>query len=68
VGSPETVARRVRELYEYVGGFGVLLMLCYDWEGENGPRWKRSMELLAHEVMPRLADLSGAEVVAASAG
>jgi alkanesulfonate monooxygenase SsuD/methylene tetrahydromethanopterin reductase-like flavin-dependent oxidoreductase (luciferase family) len=61
VGSPETVARRVRELYEFTGGFGVLLMLCYDWEGNAGPRWKRSMELLAKEVLPRIADLTGAE-------
>ena len=42
-----------------VGGFGGLLMLCYDWEGENGPRWRRSMELLAKEVLPQIADLTG---------
>jgi alkanesulfonate monooxygenase SsuD/methylene tetrahydromethanopterin reductase-like flavin-dependent oxidoreductase (luciferase family) len=59
VGSPDTVARRLRELYNEVGGFGGLLMLCYDWEGENGPRWRRSMELLAKEVLPQLADLTG---------
>lgn len=33
-------------------------MLCYDWEGENGPRWRRSMELLAKEVIPRLKVLT----------
>jgi alkanesulfonate monooxygenase SsuD/methylene tetrahydromethanopterin reductase-like flavin-dependent oxidoreductase (luciferase family) len=64
VGSPETVARKLRALYHQVGGFGVVLMLCYDWEGENGPRWKRSMELLATDVLPRLADLTGAEELA----
>jgi len=67
-GSPETVARRVRELYEYVGGFGVLLMLCYDWEGENGPRWKRLDGAAGARGDATVADLSGAEVVAASAG
>jgi alkanesulfonate monooxygenase SsuD/methylene tetrahydromethanopterin reductase-like flavin-dependent oxidoreductase (luciferase family) len=62
VGSPETVANQIRALYERVGAFGTLLMLCYDWEGENGPRWKRSMELLANEVAPRVADLTGGEL------
>jgi len=42
-------------------------MLCYDWEGEDGPRWRRSMELLAKEVMPQLADLTGEPAVAAAA-
>jgi hypothetical protein len=41
-------------------------MLGYDWEGKDGPRWRHSMELLANEVMPRLADLTGvSEPVAA---
>ena len=62
VGSPDTVARKLRALYEDVGGFGGLLMLCYDWQGADGPRWRHSMELLANEVMPRLADLTGAEL------
>ena len=66
VGSPDTVARRLRELYEAVGGFGGVLMLCYDWEGEQGPRWRKSMELLAKEVTPQLADLTGAEAVVAA--
>ncbi len=58
VGSPDTVTRKLHELYQQVGGFGGLLMLCYDWEGENGPRWRRSMELLAKEVIPRLKALT----------
>jgi alkanesulfonate monooxygenase SsuD/methylene tetrahydromethanopterin reductase-like flavin-dependent oxidoreductase (luciferase family) len=61
VGSPDTVARKLRALYDDVGGYGGLLMLCYDWAGANGPRWRHSIELLANEVMPRLADLTGAE-------
>jgi alkanesulfonate monooxygenase SsuD/methylene tetrahydromethanopterin reductase-like flavin-dependent oxidoreductase (luciferase family) len=56
VGDPDECARKLRELYEQVGGFGHLLMLVYDWE----PRQKMltSLELLAKEVMPKLADLS----------
>lgn len=55
-GDPAECARKVRELYEKVGGFGHLLMLVYDWE----PRQKMltSLELLANEVMPKLNDLS----------
>jgi len=59
VGSPDTVAQKLRTLYEEVGGFGGVLMLHYDWEGADGPRWRHSMELLAREVMPRLKDLTG---------
>ncbi|MDQ6671619.1 MAG: hypothetical protein M3069_12880 [Chloroflexota bacterium] len=61
VGSPDTVAAQLRALYDDVGGYGGLLMLCYDWEGANRVRWRHSMELLANEVMPRIADLTGAE-------
>jgi alkanesulfonate monooxygenase SsuD/methylene tetrahydromethanopterin reductase-like flavin-dependent oxidoreductase (luciferase family) len=66
VGSPETVARQLRKLYDEVGGYGGLIMLQYDWEGANGPRWKHSTELLANEVMPRLADLTGVESASAT--
>lgn len=55
-GDPDTCARKIREVYEKVGGFGHLLMLVYDWE----PRQKMltSLELLAKEVMPKLAALT----------
>jgi alkanesulfonate monooxygenase SsuD/methylene tetrahydromethanopterin reductase-like flavin-dependent oxidoreductase (luciferase family) len=56
VGDPEEVARRIRELYVRVGGFGTLLMVTLDWDDPE--RWQRSMRLLATEVMPRLADLT----------
>jgi alkanesulfonate monooxygenase SsuD/methylene tetrahydromethanopterin reductase-like flavin-dependent oxidoreductase (luciferase family) len=57
VGSPETVARRLASIYESTGGYGGVLMLAYDWEGENRRRWQHSMQLLAHEVVPRLDEL-----------
>jgi alkanesulfonate monooxygenase SsuD/methylene tetrahydromethanopterin reductase-like flavin-dependent oxidoreductase (luciferase family) len=57
VGSPETVAQRLADIYVHTGGYGGLLMLAYDWEGENRHQWRHSMELSAQEVMPRLEDL-----------
>jgi alkanesulfonate monooxygenase SsuD/methylene tetrahydromethanopterin reductase-like flavin-dependent oxidoreductase (luciferase family) len=58
VGSPETVARRLADVYGHTGGYGGLLMLAYDWEGDNRRQWQHSMELLAREVMPRLEALT----------
>jgi len=59
VGSPDTVERKLRQLYEVSGGFGTLLVLIYDyWEDQMG--WERSMQLLAREVMPRVANLTPA--------
>ena len=58
VGSPDTVAEKIRSLYNNVGGFGGLLVLVYDhWQNQSG--WEKSTRLLAQEVMPRLADLTG---------
>ncbi len=57
VGSPDDVTRRLRELHAAVGGFGTVLQLIYDW-GDQEACNRRSMELLAHEVIPQLGDLS----------
>ncbi len=56
VGSPDEVARRLRELHAQVGGFGGILQLNYDW-GDQQEKNLRSMELLAKKVMPQLASL-----------
>ena len=56
VGSPDHVANRLRELYEEVGGFGVLLAMGHEWEPKE--QWLNSMTLLKNEVMPQLADLT----------
>lgn len=55
VGSPDEVVYRIKELYEYVGGFGVLLAMGHEWKPRD--KWIRSMKLLAEEVMPRLRGL-----------
>ena len=57
VGSPDTVETKLRRLNDVSGGFGTLLVLIYDYM-EDQARWERSMNLLAREVMPRLADLA----------
>ena len=51
-----TVAEKLRKVYDDVGGFGVLLVFCFDYV-ENPEAWHRSMRLLAEEVMPMCADL-----------
>jgi len=53
VGSPDTVARKLDELYDHLGGFGTLLVTCYDY-ADNPEVWKKSLKLLAEEVVPRL--------------
>ncbi len=58
VGSPQTVAKKIERVYEEVGGFGTLLLFCFDY-ADNPEPWRRSMELLATDVMPRVAHLTG---------
>ena len=58
IGSPETVAQKLEKVYADTGGFGHLLLFCFDYV-ENPEPWRRSMELLATEVMPRVAHLTG---------
>ena len=56
VGSPDHVANRLRELYDEVGGFGVLLAMGHEWDPKE--QWLNSMTLLKNEVMPQLTDLT----------
>ena len=51
VGDPDECAEKIARLYKEVGGFGTLLPLCHDWEDER-PKWLRSLELLAKDVVP----------------
>ena len=67
VGSPETVARRLATIHEHTGGYGGVLMLAYDWEGENREQWQHSMRLLAEQVMPRLEELVSRSAATSSA-
>ena len=50
-GSPATVLDKLVDLHAQWGDFGTLLMVGHDWDDET--MWRRSMTLLANEVMPR---------------
>ena len=49
-GSPETVAKKILDLREEIGHFGTLLYTAHDWVEKN--KMKKSMKLMAEEVMP----------------
>ena len=51
-GTPESVADQIHAFREEVGPFGTLLYTSHDWTDPALAR--RSMELMANEVMPRL--------------
>ena len=56
IGAPQACADRIRQLYETVGGFGMLLAITQD---SDNPEWDhRSLQLLTDEVWPSVADLS----------
>ena len=57
IGSPATVAEKLEKLYDELGGFGVLLVYCFDYS-ENPAAWHTSMRLLAEDVLPRVAHLT----------
>ena len=47
-GDPQECADRIRQLYETVGGFGMLLAITQD---SDNPEWdQRSLQLLSAEV------------------
>ncbi|HSE93495.1 MAG TPA: LLM class flavin-dependent oxidoreductase [Methylomirabilota bacterium] len=53
VGSPATVAAKLRRLGEEVGGFGTLPVIAHEWRPREA--WERSMRRLEERVLPRLA-------------
>jgi alkanesulfonate monooxygenase SsuD/methylene tetrahydromethanopterin reductase-like flavin-dependent oxidoreductase (luciferase family) len=57
IGSPATVVEKIERMYDEVGGFGALLLFCFDYSS-NPEAWHNSMQLLAQEVMPKVAHLS----------
>src|SRR5438034_2377405 len=65
IGSPSTVVEKIERMYDEVGGFGSLLLFCFDYS-DNPRAWHNSMRLLAEEVMPRVGHLSPAPAPSAS--
>ena len=53
VGSPDDVVDQLEQLYDDLGGFGVLLAMGHEWEPKE--QWLNSMKLLKEEVLPRLS-------------
>jgi alkanesulfonate monooxygenase SsuD/methylene tetrahydromethanopterin reductase-like flavin-dependent oxidoreductase (luciferase family) len=64
VGSPSTVAEKIETIYQEVGGFGVLLVFGFDYK-HKPEAWRHSLELLRHDVMPRLKHLGADRIKAA---
>ena len=65
-GEPETVTEQLLELREAVGPFGKLILVAHDWD--EAAAWRRSLELFATEVMPRLSKHVQARGSAAKTG
>ncbi len=53
VGSPETVAERLVNIYETSGGFGTFMAIVFDFIDDPAPL-KHSLTLLKEEVLPRV--------------
>lgn len=51
VGSPETVTNKIMALYDATGGFGYLLIVCYDASNQEAS-WNCNLYLLVNEVQP----------------
>ena len=61
-GSPATVTDKLVALRDRVGPFGVLTAMAHEWDDPAFGR--RSMTMLAEDVMPRLAQHAGASKAA----
>jgi alkanesulfonate monooxygenase SsuD/methylene tetrahydromethanopterin reductase-like flavin-dependent oxidoreductase (luciferase family) len=53
VGSPATVTEKLQQLQHDTGGFGTLLVVLYDFSGEQ-ERWEASLRMLVEEVAPKV--------------
>jgi alkanesulfonate monooxygenase SsuD/methylene tetrahydromethanopterin reductase-like flavin-dependent oxidoreductase (luciferase family) len=65
VGDVDEVTEKLTNLYDYTGGYGVLLAMMHEWDGDGA--WQESMRLLAEEVRPNMPS-PDAPVAAAAAG
>ena len=59
-GTPDTVYRQIMDLYDFVGGYGHLVMI-----GRSGfmthAETEKSINLFAREVLPRLKEIAPVE-------
>ena len=63
-GSPRTVLEQLVALREAIGPFGQMLLVSHDWDMDSGAKWRRSMELMATEVMPAFRAATGMDKAA----
>jgi alkanesulfonate monooxygenase SsuD/methylene tetrahydromethanopterin reductase-like flavin-dependent oxidoreductase (luciferase family) len=61
-GSPRTVTEELLKVREQIGPFGTIVLTGLDWD--DPALWKRSMALMASEVMPALRQATGAAIAA----
>ena len=55
-GSVDTVIDRLQEVTEFLGPFGTLINMSFDWIDENDKKsWLESMALYQNEVIPKLS-------------
>ena len=66
IGSPSTVAARIREFHDQSGGFGTFLMVAGKTWGTREQR-EASYHRFAEQVRPKLADLGALEAAKAHA-
>jgi alkanesulfonate monooxygenase SsuD/methylene tetrahydromethanopterin reductase-like flavin-dependent oxidoreductase (luciferase family) len=50
------VAEKLERVYDEVGGFGTLLVFCFDY-ADQPEAWHTSLGLLAKEVLPKVKHL-----------
>jgi len=49
---PLILGTSLKELYEFVGGFGGLLIMGHEWKPLD--KWQKSLKLLKEEVIPNI--------------
>jgi alkanesulfonate monooxygenase SsuD/methylene tetrahydromethanopterin reductase-like flavin-dependent oxidoreductase (luciferase family) len=64
VGSPDTVVEKLARLNQETGGVGTVISFCFDHSQDPEP-YRRNLELLGREVMPRIAELEPVVATAA---
>ena len=57
IGTPDDAVKEIERMLEFTGGFGGILVFAQDWA--NWSATKRSLELLAEEVRPRINRTNG---------
>ena len=55
IGDVKECTEQLEGVLDATGGFGTLLMMAHDWDDRS--IWNRSMDLLVHDVLPKLPSL-----------